>query len=530
MASFSAAGEEEDFDEDDFILGNEDVLDDEKPRLLGPVNKGPNSNTNRRHVQNGFGVPLPSQMPNKDMRSTEDFQAAAMRGHTDVVEQCLQQGMNVDEVLKCGWTALMYAANSSNPKLVRFLLDKGANPNFDKDFYTVLMSACSSTRELNNSILECVQALVDAGADVNVRDRYHVSPLMCAAREGHVTVMDYLIGKGAELNRQDSRGWTAMSWAASKGHLKAVKLLLDKGADRTLKHSDGQRAVDIALNDEMACLVEGKPYVRSVPKPVVMNGHTVEGGEVLGREQKQRVRPPPPEGDLIPVDKPVDERYGELEVFLYGLEVGHLIPLFRDQHVDFFNFLRFNEQDLINMGITQIGVRKKLLDAIEVVHKKEWDTSSLISRQYNKHIGCPDAIAMVANISKHLRYIGSTVVYVREQIRTHPQILNDARDGTGPRQLHKHTQDASKNLDALAKEISRLHSRLNVEMKRLNIDPPDLVLTSSKARLRCRSRVMRLMSVSMVATVAAVLWWKRDVVLEQATSLIKTSGIIGKNT
>lgn len=47
MASFSAAGEEEDFNEDDFILGNEDVLDDEKPRLLGPVNKGPNSNKNR---------------------------------------------------------------------------------------------------------------------------------------------------------------------------------------------------------------------------------------------------------------------------------------------------------------------------------------------------------------------------------------------------------------------------------------------------------------------------------------------------
>ncbi|XP_067684304.1 ankyrin repeat, SAM and basic leucine zipper domain-containing protein 1-like [Haliotis asinina] len=524
MALFSAAGEEDDFDEDDFMLGNEDVQFDEKPRLLGPVEKGPTSNTNRRHLQNGFGVPLSSHMPKKDMRSKDDFQAAAMRGHTDVVEQCLQQGMNVDEILKCGWTALMYAANSANPKLVRLLLDKGADPNFDKDFYTVLMSACSSNREVNGSILECVQILVEAGADVNVRDRYHVSPLMCAAREGHVTIMEYLIGQGAEMNRQDSRGLTALSWAASKGHMKAVKLLLDKGADRNLKHSDGQKAVDIALNDEMVCLIEGKPYEKPVPRPVVMNGHPMSSGEQPAVVQKQRVKPPPPEGDLIPVDNPVDERYGELEVFLYGLEVGHLIPLFKDQHVDFFNFLRFNEQDLINMGIMQIGIRKKLLDAIEVVHKKEWDTSSLISVQYNKHIGCPDAMAMVANISKHLRYIGSTVVYVREQIRAHPQILNDARDGTGPRQLHKHTQDASKNLDALAKEISRLHSCLNVEMKRLNLDPPDLVVTSSKARSKCRSRVRRLLSVSVVATVVALVWWKRDVVVEQATSLfIKTS-------
>ena len=29
------------------------------------------------------------------------------------------------------------------------------------------------------------------------------------------------------------------------------------------------------------------------------------------------------------------------------------------------------------MGITQVGVRTKILDAIRDVHKKEWDVSSL---------------------------------------------------------------------------------------------------------------------------------------------------------
>jgi len=38
------------------------------------------------------------------------------------------------------------------------------------------------------------------------------------------------------------------------------------------------------------------------------------------------------------------------------------------------------------MGIEQIGIRKKILDTIRDTHKKNWETSSLASIQYNKKI------------------------------------------------------------------------------------------------------------------------------------------------
>jgi len=38
------------------------------------------------------------------------------------------------------------------------------------------------------------------------------------------------------------------------------------------------------------------------------------------------------------------------------------------------------------MGIEQIGIRKKILDTIRDTHKKNWETSSLASLQYNKKI------------------------------------------------------------------------------------------------------------------------------------------------
>ena len=44
-----------------------------------------------------------------------------------------------------------------------------------------------------------------------------------------------------------------------------------------------------------------------------------------------------------------DSRHGEVEVFLYGLDLGELVPLFQEQHVEFETFLRMTEQDLINV-------------------------------------------------------------------------------------------------------------------------------------------------------------------------------------
>ena len=41
--------------------------------------------------------------------------------------------------------------------------------------------------------------------------------------------------------------------------------------------------------------------------------------------------------------------YGELELFLCGLDLSHLVPLFQSQHVEFKTFLRLTEEDLIKV-------------------------------------------------------------------------------------------------------------------------------------------------------------------------------------
>jgi hypothetical protein len=38
------------------------------------------------------------------------------------------------------------------------------------------------------------------------------------------------------------------------------------------------------------------------------------------------------------------------------------------------------------MGIKQLGVRKKILDGIMSVHKKEWEKTSIPTLQYNRQV------------------------------------------------------------------------------------------------------------------------------------------------
>lgn len=53
--------------------------------------------------------------------------------------------------------------------------------------------------------------------------------LQCAAYSGFLECVQILLEAGAEVNLQDDEGITALHWAASAGHLATVSLLLNSG-------------------------------------------------------------------------------------------------------------------------------------------------------------------------------------------------------------------------------------------------------------------------------------------------------------
>lgn len=75
--------------------------------------------------------------------------------------------------------------------------------------------------------LAAVQRMVSAGADVNSRGIFEVTPLMAAVKEGHVDIVRFLLDQPAtSVDALNAGGTTALMIAARLGKLDMVKILL----------------------------------------------------------------------------------------------------------------------------------------------------------------------------------------------------------------------------------------------------------------------------------------------------------------
>jgi len=89
---------------------------------------------------------------------------------------------------------------------------------------------------------EEIDRAIEAGANVNARDEYGVTPLMRAARDNSVEVLSLLLGAGANIDDKDEDGDTPLHWAAIGDKAEAIVFLLDSGADADAVNNNGNKA------------------------------------------------------------------------------------------------------------------------------------------------------------------------------------------------------------------------------------------------------------------------------------------------
>lgn len=65
-----------------------------------------------------------------------------------------------------------------------------------------------------------VDALIKNGTDVNVRNKFGLTPLHFAADNGHAPTALMLIRSGADINSEDNEHWTPLCRAISTSNLK----------------------------------------------------------------------------------------------------------------------------------------------------------------------------------------------------------------------------------------------------------------------------------------------------------------------
>lgn len=108
--------------------------------------------------------------------SVEGFIAAIQAGNEEVVRAFLRNGMSANTRAPFGMPALYLAQTTNHAPVVRLLIEHGANLNekFGPSQRTALHDAALFGR------LECMNALLTAGADVNALNKFGRTPLNLA--------------------------------------------------------------------------------------------------------------------------------------------------------------------------------------------------------------------------------------------------------------------------------------------------------------------------------------------------------------
>lgn len=135
---------------------------------------------------------------------------------------------------RCGWT-----------EHVQALLHGEDTPDVVDQFgYIPLLEA------IRNNAPAAVHALLAAGADVARLPHYGcmrgATMLINAADQGNPEVVQALIEAGAAVDIETPSGWTALMLAASRGHADTVRLLVNAGAELRVRNAQGQTALALA--------------------------------------------------------------------------------------------------------------------------------------------------------------------------------------------------------------------------------------------------------------------------------------------
>jgi hypothetical protein len=126
------------------------------------------------------------------------------------------------------------------------MLARGGNPNLQNRVGdTLLMKAVENG---NENAGDMVEVILDAKADVNLSNRFGVTPLMCAALQ-NAQLVGQFIDADANVNAADDNGRTALMYAAFDGKLDVVRLLVRSGADVNARDAKGQSVLSYALAD-----------------------------------------------------------------------------------------------------------------------------------------------------------------------------------------------------------------------------------------------------------------------------------------
>ena len=151
---------------------------------------------------------------------------------------------------------------------VEALIEAGADVDIQDDMRT---NALLATGETGNA--EILRAVLRADPDLTRTNRFGGTALIPAADRGHVEVVQELVRTAIDLDHVNDLGWTALLEAVILGdggaaHQEIVRILVDAGADIEIADSDGVTPLEHARHSGYDEIVADPLVARPGPHEV----------------------------------------------------------------------------------------------------------------------------------------------------------------------------------------------------------------------------------------------------------------------
>lgn len=162
----------------------------------------------------------------------------------DILKHLLNKGININQSGSDGKTALMHAVYYDHIRIIKFLLENGADINIKSESQdTALLIATGLTKKY-----EITKLLLENGANPNDCNRVNFSSLFYAET---IKDMELLLKYGANIHHRDNNDETLLF---CRNDLLTIKFLIENGIDITCRNNNGQTFIetsDISISDEL---------------------------------------------------------------------------------------------------------------------------------------------------------------------------------------------------------------------------------------------------------------------------------------
>ena len=178
----------------------------------------------------------------ENVNSHEDrFLTESQKPLSKLVQAFSDEGFDFNErSYNLGMPPLIMAISSGKPEFIPLLVKGGAKPNEQIGHGASALHLASSLDQR-----QAVQALLDAGAIVEIEDFSEETPLHVSVNKGYFHIARMLIRAGANPNKP-CMSTTPLHLATIHGYTRLMKLLINAGANLESKTASGYSPLHLA--------------------------------------------------------------------------------------------------------------------------------------------------------------------------------------------------------------------------------------------------------------------------------------------